>query len=168
MDGERAHVQGLDDRCEHDRRSNSSEGHAGYPDAVCWKLTNGLEAETSDALALQRPLADGAIRIVAKGKKEDVLLTMNSSGDSFAAEIGLLRALARSRRFLDHCLAEAAYADVCAETVASLGGVELWIHGGDRGYARRIDLEISTLNGAPLGERERERERERATACHAR
>ena len=26
-----------------------------------------LEAETSDALALQRPLADGALRIVAKG-----------------------------------------------------------------------------------------------------
>ena len=52
-------------------------------------------------------------------------------------------------------IVEAAYADVCAEAVASLGGVELWIHGGDRGYARRIDLEISMLNGGPLGERER-------------
>jgi putative SOS response-associated peptidase YedK len=30
-----------------------------------------LEAETPDALALQRPLADDALRIVAKGEKED-------------------------------------------------------------------------------------------------
>ena len=52
-------------------------------------------------------------------------------------------------------IAEAVCADVCAETAASLGGIELWIHGSDRGYARRIDLEISMLNGGPLGERER-------------
>jgi putative SOS response-associated peptidase YedK len=37
------------------------------------EIDQWLEAETSDALALQRPLADGAIRIVAKGKKEDAL-----------------------------------------------------------------------------------------------
>ncbi len=30
-----------------------------------------LEAETTDALALQRPLPDDALRIVAKGEKED-------------------------------------------------------------------------------------------------
>jgi hypothetical protein len=30
-----------------------------------------LEADTSDALALQRPLPDDALRIVAKGEKED-------------------------------------------------------------------------------------------------
>jgi putative SOS response-associated peptidase YedK len=31
-----------------------------------------LEADTLDALNLQRPLSDGALRIVAKGEKEDV------------------------------------------------------------------------------------------------
>jgi hypothetical protein len=30
-----------------------------------------LEADTLDALTLQRPLADDALRIVAKGEKED-------------------------------------------------------------------------------------------------
>jgi putative SOS response-associated peptidase YedK len=30
-----------------------------------------LEADTRDALALQRPLPDNALRIVAKGEKED-------------------------------------------------------------------------------------------------
>jgi putative SOS response-associated peptidase YedK len=30
-----------------------------------------LEADTFDALALQRPLSDDALRIVAKGEKED-------------------------------------------------------------------------------------------------
>jgi len=30
-----------------------------------------LEADTPDALALQRPLPDDALRIVAKGQKED-------------------------------------------------------------------------------------------------
>ena len=32
----------------------------------CW-----LEADTVDALSLQRPLPDGALEIVAKGEKED-------------------------------------------------------------------------------------------------
>ena len=52
-------------------------------------------------------------------------------------------------------IAAAAYADVCAEAVASLDGVEFLVHGGDRGCARRIDLEISMVNGDPLDERER-------------
>jgi putative SOS response-associated peptidase YedK len=30
-----------------------------------------LEADTSDALTLQRPLPDDALRIVAKGERED-------------------------------------------------------------------------------------------------
>jgi hypothetical protein len=30
-----------------------------------------LEAETPDALVLEKPLPDGALRIVAKGEKED-------------------------------------------------------------------------------------------------
>ena len=30
-----------------------------------------LQAETPDALALQKPLPDDALRIVAKGEKED-------------------------------------------------------------------------------------------------
>ena len=40
-----------------------------------------LEAETSDALKLQRPLPDGFLRIVARGEKEDPppLLTMTGS-----------------------------------------------------------------------------------------
>jgi putative SOS response-associated peptidase YedK len=32
----------------------------------CW-----LDAPTADALALQRPLPDGSLRIVARGEKED-------------------------------------------------------------------------------------------------
>ncbi len=35
-------------------------------DVDCW-----LEADTSEALTLQRPLPDDALRIVAKGEKED-------------------------------------------------------------------------------------------------
>lgn len=35
------------------------------------ELDQWLEADTPDALALQRPLPDDALRIVAKGEKED-------------------------------------------------------------------------------------------------
>ena len=35
------------------------------------EFDRGLEADTIDALALQRPLPDDALRIVAKGEKED-------------------------------------------------------------------------------------------------
>ena len=107
---------------------------------------------------------------VARG--ETVALMMGNRPEYFAIWLGLIQVGAIAALIspslpassLRHALrvagvrrviAEAAYADVCAETVSSLGGVELWIHGSDPGYARRIDLEISMLNGAPLGERER-------------
>jgi putative SOS response-associated peptidase YedK len=38
-----------------------------------------LEAETLDALALQRPLFDDALRIVAKDEKEDGVAALLSS-----------------------------------------------------------------------------------------
>ena len=107
---------------------------------------------------------------VARG--ETVALMMGNRPEYFAIWLGLIQVGAIAALIspslpassLRHALevagvqrviAEAAYADVCAEAVASLGGVELWIHGGDRGYARRIDLEIPMLNGDPLDERER-------------
>jgi fatty-acyl-CoA synthase len=107
---------------------------------------------------------------VARG--ETVALMMGNRPEYFAIWLGLIQVGAIAALIspslpassLRHALkvagvqrviAEAAYADVCAEAVASLGGIELWIHGGDRGYARRIDPEISMLNGDPLDERER-------------
>jgi putative SOS response-associated peptidase YedK len=35
------------------------------------EIDQWLEADTVDALSLQRPLPDAALRIVAKGEKED-------------------------------------------------------------------------------------------------
>jgi putative SOS response-associated peptidase YedK len=35
------------------------------------EIDHSLEADTADALSLQRPLPDAALRIVAKGEKED-------------------------------------------------------------------------------------------------
>ena len=107
---------------------------------------------------------------VARG--ETVALMMGNRPEYFAIWLGLIQVGAIAALIspslpapsLRHALkvagvqrviAEAAYADVCAEAVASLGGVELWIHGGDRGYARRIDPEISMLNGGRLDESER-------------
>jgi fatty-acyl-CoA synthase len=112
---------------------------------------------------------------VARG--ETVALMMGNRPEYFAIWLGLIQVGAIAALIspslpassLRHALrvagaqrviTESAYTDVCAEAVASLGGVELWIHGGDRGHARRIDLEIPMLNGGPLGER--------ATAGHAR
>jgi fatty-acyl-CoA synthase len=105
-------------------------------------------------------------------RSETVALMMGNRPEYFAIWLGLIQVGAIAALIspslpassLRHALkvagvqrviAEAAYADVCAEAVASLGAVELWIHGGDRGYARRIDPEISMLNGGPLDERER-------------
>jgi fatty-acyl-CoA synthase len=102
---------------------------------------------------------------------ETVALMMGNRPEYFAIWLGLIQVGAIAALIspslpassLRHALrvagvqrviAEAAYADVCAEAVASLNGVELWMH-GDRGYARRIDLEISLVNGDPLDERER-------------
>jgi fatty-acyl-CoA synthase len=107
---------------------------------------------------------------VARG--ETVALMMGNRPEYFAIWLGLIQVGAIAALVspglrgpaLRHALkaagagrviAAAACADVCAEAVASLDGVELWIHGGDRGYARRIDLEISMVNGDPLDERER-------------
>jgi putative SOS response-associated peptidase YedK len=36
-----------------------------------------LEAETPEALALQRPVADDALRIVAKGERSDEPISLN-------------------------------------------------------------------------------------------
>jgi fatty-acyl-CoA synthase len=107
---------------------------------------------------------------VARG--ETVALMMGNRPEYFAIWLGLIQVGAIAALIspnlpassLRHALrvagtqrviTESAYTDVCAEAVASLGGVELWIHGGDPGYARRIDLETPMLNGAPLRERER-------------
>ena len=107
---------------------------------------------------------------IARG--ETIALLMGNRPEYFAIWLGFIQVGAivalispsLSQSSLRHALkvagvqrviAEAAYADVCAEAIASLGGVELWIHGGDRGDARRLDLEISMLSGDPLDERER-------------
>jgi fatty-acyl-CoA synthase len=107
---------------------------------------------------------------IARG--ETVALMMGNRPEYFAIWLGLIQVGAIAALIspslgafaLRHALevagaqrviAAAAYADVCAEAVASLDGVEFWIHGGDRGYDRRIDLEISMVNGDPLDERER-------------
>jgi fatty-acyl-CoA synthase len=103
---------------------------------------------------------------------ETIALVMGNRPEYFAIWLGLIQVGAIAALIspslpassLRHALkvasaqrviAEAPYADVCAEAVASLGGAELCIHGGDRGYARRIDLEVSLVNGDPLDERER-------------
>ena len=39
------------------------------------EVDRGLAAETSDALALQQPLADGALRIVGRGERSDGSVT---------------------------------------------------------------------------------------------
>jgi fatty-acyl-CoA synthase len=107
---------------------------------------------------------------VARG--ETVALMMGNRPEYFAIWLGLiqvgaiaalispsLRASALRHALevagVQRVIAAAAYTEVCAEATASLDGVELWIHGGDRGYARRIDLEISLVDGDPLDERER-------------
>ena len=45
-----------------------------------------LEADTRDALALQRPLPDDALRIVAKGEKEDTTLRADRPSSSQVRE----------------------------------------------------------------------------------
>lgn len=47
-----------------------SEGHAGHPDDPD-EIDIWMSAQVEDALKLQRPLPDGALRIVARGEKQD-------------------------------------------------------------------------------------------------
>jgi len=43
-----------------------------------------LTAPTKDALALQTPLPDGAVKIVARGKKTDMALEADLAGEASA------------------------------------------------------------------------------------
>jgi hypothetical protein len=53
--------------------SNAARGLcADSPRATLDEIDQWLEADTAEALGLRRPLPDYALRIVAKGEKEDV------------------------------------------------------------------------------------------------
>jgi putative SOS response-associated peptidase YedK len=53
-----------------DRYADSPEGGSVFLTTTA-EVDQWLAADTADALALQRPAPDDALRIVAKGEKED-------------------------------------------------------------------------------------------------
>jgi hypothetical protein len=76
-----------------------------HPEAMPVILTSAvevdawLEADTSEALALQRPLPDGALKIVATGEKEDATIGANWSGkiDGKSGRLPVWSCLARTQ-----------------------------------------------------------------------
>jgi hypothetical protein len=61
---------GFDDRAEQGGGSGLSEGHAGIL-TTAEDIDTWMNAPTEEALKLQRPLADDALMIVARGEKKD-------------------------------------------------------------------------------------------------